>query len=689
VRGFRVEPGEVEAALAAHPDVAAAVVMTTDGPGADVRLAAYLVPADQSAGLPSVAELRGYLRGRLPEFMVPAMFTELASLPLMANGKLDRAALPAADGARPGLEEFVPPSGVTEELLAGIWGQVLDIDRISASASFFDLGGNSLVATRLISRIRVVFEVEVPLEKLLDQPTLTGLAAVIDELAPGVAAPPVVPVARDRRLPLSFAQQRLWFLSQMEPGSVEYNAPMPERLTEDLDVWAMGMALAAVVARHEVLRTRLVAGPDGVADQVIDPPAPVPLPVADVSGQPDPPACARALVATDAAAPFDLAAGPLIRACLIRLAPDDHVLALSVHHVVCDEWSAEIFRRELSLLYEAFLVGRPDPLPALPVQYADFAVWQRGWLAGDVLTEQLGYWRQQLSGAPVLELPADRPRPPVRSSSGAMVEFRVPAQTMARLRAAAREAGATMFMTLLAGYAVLLSRYSGLDDVVIGTPVANRNRAEVEDLIGFFVNTLVMRADLAAEPSFTELLGRVRTMALGAYAHQDLPFERLVDELVTERDRSRTPLFEAFFHYVARPPGQGPVPGGAAGPAAPAPPGAQANGEAGPETLAVRFDLSLGLSETNGGLAGGIQYCTALFDHETVAHMAGHLVALLGAVAADGEQRVGELALLTPDQRDLLVRGWNDTAAAPPAAGGVPALIAARADAGPDAVAIV
>ena len=309
----------------------------------------------------------------------------------------------------------------------------------------------------------------------------------------------------------------------------------------------LGAALSAITARHEVLRTRLAAGPDGVPYQVIDPPSRFPLPVADVSGAADPRRAAGVLVAADAVAPFDLAAGPVIRACLARMAPDEHVLVLSVHHAVFDEWSAQILRRELAALYQAARAGDPDPLPALPVQYADFAVWQRAWLTADVLEGQLDYWREQLAGLPVLDLPTDRPRPPVRSTAGAETGLAVPARTAQGLRGVAQRGGASMFMTVLAGFAVLLGRYTGLDDVVVGTPVANRDRAETEDLIGYFLNTLVMRADLSGDPSFTELLGRVRAMALGAYAHQDLPFEQLVDELVTERDRSRTPLFQVMF----------------------------------------------------------------------------------------------------------------------------------------------
>ena len=469
--------------------------------------------------------------------------------------------------------------------------------------------------------------------------------------------------------------------------------PSPVRLGADLDVAALGAALGAVVGRHEVLRTRLVAGPDGVAYQVIDPPGPFPLPVIDVCGDADPVAAARALVAADAAAPFDLAAGPLIRASVIRLGPAGHVLALSMHHVVSDEWSAGIFRRELGVLYAAFGRGEPDPLPPLVVQYADFAVWQRRWLAGDVLDAQLAYWRGQLAGAPVLELPADRPRPPVRSTAGALTRFSVPVETAAGLRAVARGGGATMFMTLLAAFGVLLGRYSGQDDVVAGTAVANRNHAGTEDLIGFFVNTLVMRADLSGDPEFTGLLGRVREMALGAYAHQDLPFEQLVDALMTGRDRSRTPLFQVFFSYFTgdgRQAGQDQASRGGDGHDASAP----GDGDAGVSLedigagAVAKFDLRLILTEDGGGLAGGIEYSTALFDSGTIGRMAGHLGVLLAAVAGDPGQRVGDLPVLTAAERHQVLVTWNDTPAPVPEAGGVQELVAAQAAARPGAVAV-
>ena len=486
--------------------------------------------------------------------------------------------------------------------------------------------------------------------------------------------PPVAPADRTQRLPLSFAQQRLWFVDRLEPGSVEYNVPMPFRLGGVVDVAALGMALSALAARHEVLRTRLVAGPEGTPHQVIDPPSPFPLPVADVTEAADPGSAAERLVRAEAAAPFDLAAGPLIRGCLIRLAPEDHVLVVSVHHVVFDEWSGGILERDLTALYQAFRAGGPDPLPPLPVQYADFAVWQRDWLTGQVMEEQLAYWRGQLAQAPVLELPADRPRPRLRSSAGAITTLAVPAEVMDGVRRVTRESGATMFMTLFAVFTVLLGRYSGQEDVVVGTPVANRNRVETEDLIGFFVNALVLRTDLSGDPEFGALLGRVRTMALEAYAHQDLPFEQIVDELVTDRDRSRTPLFQVLFNYVV----------------------ADERDTTGPlirvEDMAIepiaRVDLRLLLAEDgDGGLMGGLEFSTALFDVGRMERMAGHLLTLLEAVAAGPGVPVSRLGMLTAAERDQLA-GWNATAAPLPSAVGAHELVAAAAARYPDAVAV-
>ncbi|WP_344596106.1 amino acid adenylation domain-containing protein [Actinomadura vinacea] len=602
----------------------------------------------------------------------------VGDLPFMAaaeRDRLDRTELPAAaDSQVPEAPDtpYVAPRTEVERQLCQIWAQILDVDRVGIDDGFRELGGRSLLATRVISRIRTVFGVEIELPALFDHPTVRGLAEVVEETTREAAAPPVTAVSREQPLPLSFSQQRLWFLDQLEPGSTDYLVSTPMRWQGDLDVAALGTALGAVVARHEVLRTRLVAGSDGVGYQVVDPPAPSDLPVVDVSAEPEPFRAAERLVRADAVTPFDLAAGPLFRALLIRISPAEHALALSMHHVVADEWSGEILRRELLALYEAFRSGRPDPLPPLAVQYADYALWQRQWLSGEVLEGQVAYWTNQLAGSPALELPTDRPRPPVRTSAGAVTHFAVPPQTAEGLRTLAQRNGASMFMTALAAFSVLLARYSGQDDIVVGTPVAGRNRAETEDLIGFFVNTLVLRTDLSGDPTFTEVLARVRQTALDAYAHQDLPFERLVDALVTERDRSRSPLFQALLNYFTDE-GEG-----------------AAEDAEGIELrdVVAEVDLRLILTDVGRGLAGRFEYSTDLFDAATTERMAHHMVALLEDVAADAERHVWDLPLLSPAESALLDE-WNDTAVSLPDAGGVHELIAAEAAARPDAVAVV
>jgi amino acid adenylation domain-containing protein len=680
IRGFRVEPGEIEAALNTHPAIRSSAVIAW-GDDAARRLAAYLVPADHAEGLPPVDELRAHLRQSLPDFMIPALFTELAALPLTSSGKTDRVALPAPDRHRPDLDgRYTAPVGPAEELVAGIWAQVLGVDRVGADDDFFQLGGHSLLATQVMSRVRTVFGAEVPLAALFEHPTVRGLAEAIEGTAHGLVVPPVTEVDRDRPLPLSFAQQRLWFLDRLDPGSAEYVVRMSVRWNADVDTAALGAALNAVVARHEVLRTRLVPGPDGAAYQVIDPPGPVPLPVADVSDVPDPTAAARALMAVDASTPFDLAAEPLVRACLIRLGTTGHLLALTMHHVVFDEWSERILRRDLLAAYDALRAGEPDSLPPLAVQYADFAAWQRSWLTGEVLEQQLAYWRDRLAGAPELELPTDRPRPQVWSTASGVVPFTVPADVVDGLRKVARSGGATMFMTLLAGFSVLLGRYCDQADIVVGTPVADRNRAETEDLIGFFLNTLVMRTDLSGDPTFAEVLARVRKTALKDYAHQDLPFEQLVDALVTDRDRSRTPLFRVFFSYV-----QGTEHVARQEPDA-LDDDRDPDGTAHTLTLA---DLDLTLSDSGeGGLTGAMQYSTALFDQATIERLPAHLVTVLRAFTEPGS-KAAALELLTEDERGELRRWGTGAEPVPEAAGSVLELIGEQVRLRPDAVAVV
>jgi amino acid adenylation domain-containing protein len=654
ILGQRIELGEIEAVLRQHPGVRDVVALVReDRPGAR-RLTAYVVMAGQPA---AAEELRGFLRDQLPEPMVPAAFVVLDALPLTANGKVDRRALPAPPAAAEG--EPVVPRTPAEELLAGIWEDVLGIERVGVHDNFFDLGGHSLLATQVMSRVRNAFALDLPLAVMFERPTVARLAeSLAERLRSGLGAPPLPRLRRadrSRPLPLSFAQQRLWFLDQLQPLSAVYNLPTAVRAEGPLDVAALWASLSEVVRRHEVLRTTFgsVAGEPA---QVIDPGPLVRLPLLDLSGLPEVERVRESLrlVRLDRQLPFDLASGPLLRSALLRLEPEEHLVLLAMHHIVSDGWSMSVLIRELLTLYEAFSHGRPAPLPELEIQYADYAVWQRQWLSGEMLEAELGYWRERLGERPpVLELPTDRPRSAVQSFAGAGQPVRIGPDALAGLRALARQQGATLFMTLLTGFAVLLQRYSGQDDLIVGTPVAGRHRVEIEDLIGFFVNMLVLRTSLGEEPGShlgpAELLARVRETALSAYAHQDLPFEKLVVELQPERDLSRTPLFQVVFALQNTPAADLSVPG-------------LAFRSMAAEVTTAKFDLTLSLAEAGSALGGSFEYNRDLFDRSTVRRMAGHLAVLLEALAGAPASPAAELPLLSGAERQELLLEWNDTA---------------------------
>ncbi|WP_345145047.1 condensation domain-containing protein, partial [Dactylosporangium darangshiense] len=507
-----------------------------------------------------------------------------------------------------------------EQLLASIWAELLHLDQVGVTDNFFDLGGHSLLATQAIARLGI----DLPLAALFDHPTIKDLAHTIDTTTNTVA--PITPADRTKPLPLSYAQQRLWFLHQLDPDSAEYHVPTVIPLPDTADATAIADALSTIVERHEILRTRIITDPDGIPYQVIDPPAPV-----------------RLHTTSDIHTPFDLTTGPLIRAALVH-----QRLLITAHHIITDEWSERILRRELTALLNH------QPLPPLPTQYADYATWQRHHLTGDILDTQLTYWHTQLADPPVLELPTDRPRPAVRSTAGDAVEFTVPADVTTGLLDLSRQQGATMFMTLLAAYAVLLHRHTGQTDLLIGTPIANRDHPDVEPLIGLFVNTLALRSRFDDDPLFTEFLARTRATALDAYTHQDLPFERLVDDLVDTRDRSRTSLVETFFVYSADP--QAPTPRVA-------------------DAAVAKFDLAFSAARSpQDVLHCSVHFSTGLFDRATVERLAGHLQVLLAAVAADAERPVSRLPLLTTAETAQLTQ-WNDTAVALPVVGSVLDLI--------------
>jgi amino acid adenylation domain-containing protein len=681
VRGVRVELGEIEGVLRSRPTVREAVAMVREDAPGDARLVAYvtLLPAGDERSAP--AELRAAARAQLPEPMVPSAIVVLDALPRLPSGKVDRRALPVP-GAAIAIER-VAPSGPIEEALAAIFAEVLalPVEQVGASDGFFELGGHSLSATQAVTRIRAALGVDLPLRAVFDAPTPAALAARVEALLtasvrPG--APDLVPVARGGALPLSFGQERLWFLAQLDPTSPAYVIPLALRLAGDLDDGALERALTEIVRRHEVLRTTFrVDG--GKPAQVIHAPGPVPLERASLA---DLPADAReralrAEAEAEARRPFDLGTGPVLRVKLLEVAAGDHVLLLTLHHIVSDAWTSTVLLRELAALYAAFRKGDPSPLPELPLQYADYAVWQRGWLSGGVLEEQIDYWKEQLAGAPpALELPTDRPRPPVQSFRGAQQSFALSPELTAAIKDLARREGATLYMVLLAAFDVLLHRHTGQDDVVVGTPIAGRTRREVEGLVGFFLNTLVMRTRLAPDLTFKQLVARVKEVSLGAYAHQDMPFERLVQEIQPAPDPGRSPLFQVIFNLQNAPREGVRLPGLALR-------GAVA------ENATVKVDLTLLMADLPRGLAGRVEYASDLFDGATIARFVRQLETLLAAVTREPQRLLRDLPVLPDDERQRLLVAWNDTDAPFSTRERFHELFEAQVDATPGAPALV
>ncbi|RKG76773.1 amino acid adenylation domain-containing protein, partial [Corallococcus exercitus] len=648
VRGFRIELGEIEASLLAHASVHEAVVLAREDVPGDKRLVAYLVPT--SGQQLDTGAVRTFLKERLPEYMVPSAFLVLEALPLNANGKVDRKALPVPDPSP--LADFVAPRDSTEEKLADVFAQVLRVERVGIHSDFFSLGGHSLLATQLVSRVRAAFGAELPLRALFEAPTVAALAERLHAATSGPRLPPLTRAAHEGPPPLSFAQQRLWLLDQLQPGSAAYNIPAALRLKGQVDVEALRRAFEALVARHETLRTTLTQH-QGQPAQRIHAPAEWTLPLLDVSSLPEAQRDeeARRLANLEARRSFDLEAGPLLRTSLVRLADAEHLLLVTMHHIVSDGWSMGVLVRELTALYAAFHAGQVPALAPLPVQYADFAAWQQEWLQGETLETQLSYWKEKLAGAPAaLDLPTDRPRPPVQSHRGATVDVRLPPEVSQALKALAQREGATPFMLLLAAWQLLLSRYSGQDDISVGSPIAGRTQAETEGLIGFFINTLVLRARMEPRATFRELLAQVRGTTLAAYEHQHVPFEKLVEVLQPVRDLSRSALFQAMFSLQNTPIEALRVPG--------------LSFEQLPlESNSAKFDLTLTLQDSPQGFIGVLEYSSDLFDASTVQRMVGHLGVLLEAIAAKPDSTLASLPLLTAPERQQLLVDWNGPSA--------------------------
>ncbi|WP_369197883.1 non-ribosomal peptide synthase/polyketide synthase [Streptomyces djakartensis] len=674
IRGYRIEPGEIEAALHAHPEVADAAVGVFEDTSGTRRLVAHVVGT--GGATPPAAELRAHLERLLPAHMVPAAYVPMDALPLTVNGKLDRRALPAptADGYAADTDRTAPRTPA-ERAVAAAWSDVLGVQEVYAGDDFFALGGDSILAVRVTARLRAAFGPDVSPRVLFTHSTVSALAAELGEPVGDASAQPadaIPATAPQTPAPLSYAQQRLWFLDRFEPGSTEYTTLSVLRLRGPLDERALRTALDGLVARHESLRTTF-AEHDGQPRQVVHPPHPAALTVDDLTDAADPRAALEELLEREAATPFDLAAGPLLRARLARTANDEHVLALAVHHIVTDGWSLGVLGRDLGELYAAAREGRSPELPDLPVRYADHAAWQRA--RTDQVERQLAHWRGQLAGVPPLELPTDRPRPAVRTRDGALVTFTLPAELTERLRERGREADATLYMTLLAGCTVLLSRWADQDDFAVGTVTAGRERPELHDVVGMFVNTLVLRNQIRPGTSFHALLEQVRGTVLDAFAHQDVPFERLVDALQPERDTSRTPLFQVMvaLHNL--------------GAEAPALPGLDAEPLLPPVRHAT-FDLAFDFVEGDDGVTGHLEYDTGLFDEDTVRGLAARLRLLLEAAVREPDRDVRALELMTPDERRrVLDDGQGARLAVPDTT--FPALFEAQAARTPHATALV
>ncbi|MFB2837167.1 amino acid adenylation domain-containing protein, partial [Floridanema evergladense] len=679
IRGFRIELGEIEAVLSQYPEVQAAVVIAREDNPGDKRLVAYLTT--ETGATLTIDELRQYLKAKLPEYMVPNAFVILETLPLTPNGKVDRRSLPTPDLQTEQKDKYQAPRTPIEEILAQEWAQILKLNTVGIYDNFFELGGHSLLATQLISRIRSHLQVELPLRSLFGAPTVAELAPIIQQLQQQnlqLIAPPIVKRDNDNDLPLSFAQKRLWFIDQFEPNSALYNIPAALRLSGTLSVTALEQSFKEIVQRHEALRTNFITV-DGQPSQIIHTLSNWTLSIVDGKhlSESESEIAAQQLVQQQAIQPFNLASDSLLRATLVTLSETEHILLICMHHIVSDGWSIGLFVAELTALYNAYAQGLPSPLSPLPIQYTDFAIWQRNWLQGEVLQTQLSYWLASLADAPaLLSLPTDRPRKAKQTYQGAHQQFALSEELTQKLTLLSQEEGVTLFMTLLAAFNTLLYRYSGQTDIVVGSPIANRNQSEIEGLIGFFVNTLVLRTDLSANPSFAQLLNQVREVSLGAYTHQDLPFEMLVEALQPERNLSYTPLFQVMFVLQNAPLSSVELDGLRLTPVE-------------LENAIAKFDLTLSMENTSTGLVGWWEYNTDLFDGSTIERMTGHFQTLLEAIVENPQKQISQLPILTTAEQQQLLVEWNNTQTDYPVDKCLHQLFEEQVEKTPDAVAIV
>ncbi len=643
IRGVRVELGEIENVLRGHGGVRDVAVVDREDGGGNKFLCAYVVLSGEVQG----GELREYSAERLPEAMVPSAFVEMQELPRTLNGKIDRKALPALEQARRRRESR--PATPVEEIIAGVWGEVLQLQQVGGEENFFELGGHSLLATQVVSRVRASLGVQVPLRALFEAPTVAGMARYVEQNIDTAREQPLAPIRkRDRseNLPLSYAQQRLWFLDQVSGNGTSYLMSVVVRLRGELNVAVLEQSVGEVVRRHEVLRTRLPAR-EGQPVQVVEEAGVWRLRLMDLSRleQSEAEAEAGRIVEQQQKQPFDLERGPLLRTLLVRLGHGDHLLVCHMHHLLADGWSFGILTEEVSRLYASYREGRPSDLPELAIQYGDFVLWEREWLSGEVLESRLKYWRERLEGGQVhLQLPQQRLRPAVQSFRGMRQQVRLSAELAERVRGFSRREGTTLFMTMLSGFLALLYQYTGQEDLVVGSVIANRERAEVEKLIGFLANTLVLRVDVSGEPSFRQLLERVRETCLQAYAQQ-LPPEKL------QRGGDRQPLYEVWFQLESRRRQILNLPGLEWTRL-----GQEFSND---QRVATRFELSLVLREGEDGITGEFEYDSDLFDHETITQMSLRFSALVEHMLATPEARIAEVGLASQQETEALIGAFS------------------------------
>lgn len=651
LRGFRIELGEITWALSQHQDVGDVLVDALEDQAGEMRLVAYIV--SRQGSLINTNQLRHFLQERLPDYMVPATFITLDEFPLTPNGKVDRKALPGLEQGREIVEElFVAPRTPVEEVLAGVFSQLLNLERVGVHDNFFELGGHSLLATVVISRIDEIFNVALPLSHLFDMPSVAGLAEGIEAATKaegGIAVLPLEPVSRNQPLPLSFSQQRQWIIDQLQPGTPDYNIPAAFQLQGWLNATSLEQSVSEVLRRHESLRTTF-----GTIQreplQIISPARRIQLPVVDLSAldKDEQDKQVRELTVRESGVPFNLSQGPLMRTTLLRLGSETHVVLFTIHHVVFDGWSMGLLVQEIATLLKSYSEGNPSILPELDIQYADFAYWQREWLQREVIEKQLDYWKQQLAGVPSgLALPTLRHRSGVQTFRGAMHSFSLSSELSDNLERVSHQQGVTLFMTLLVAFDTLLYHYTRQDDVVIGTIIANRNHAKLEPLIGFFVNTLVMRVDLSGNPTFRELLRRVRRVCLGAYAHQDLPFEKVAEHFRQGHDLASHPLFQAMLTLQNNPGSELEL----------------ANLELVPletHTRARGFDFQLNMARVKENLVGYLHYNNELLDETTIRHMIAHFQNLLEELVKNPDVHIDSITIGTEAENQQLLSAFND-----------------------------